>query len=71
MMGESGLVTILIFHVHGGRRLAILQSFLDGLAGELPFLKVLDHSPTVDQVVGLAFIGALEVLKGLRPRHRC
>jgi hypothetical protein len=64
-IGESGLVTILIFYVHGGWRIAILQSFLEELVGELPFLEVLEHSPTMDQVVGLAFIGALEVIQGL------
>jgi hypothetical protein len=64
--GESGIVAVLIFYVHGGRSLSILQSFLEGLVGELSFLEVLEHSPTMDQVVGLAFIGALEVLQGLR-----
>jgi hypothetical protein len=67
--GESGFVTVVIFYVHGGRRLAILQIFLEGLVGELPFLKVLD-SPTMDQVVGLAFMDTLEVLQGLRNLHR-
>jgi ABC-type enterochelin transport system permease subunit len=61
---ESGLVIILFFYVHGGLCLAILQRFLEGLVGELLFLEVLEHSPTMDQVVVIAFIGALEVLQG-------
>jgi hypothetical protein len=64
-LGESGVVIVLFFYIHGGRCLAILQRFLEGLVGELPFLEVLENSPTMDQVVGLAFMGALEVLQGL------
>jgi hypothetical protein len=63
---ESGLVIALFFYVHGGRCLAILQRFLEGLVGELLFIEVLEYSPTMDQVVVIAFIGALEVLQGLR-----
>jgi hypothetical protein len=31
-----------------------------------PFIEVLEHSPTMDQVVGLAIMEFLEVLQGLR-----
>jgi hypothetical protein len=68
--GESDLVTVLIFYIHGGRCLAILQTFLDGLVGELPFLEVLEHSPTMDQVVGHAFICGIEVVQGKRNLQR-
>jgi hypothetical protein len=69
-MGESSLVTILILYVDGGRCLAILQNFLVGLVGDLPFLEVLEHSPTMDQVVGLALICGFEVAQGKRNLHR-
>jgi hypothetical protein len=68
-LGER-LVIVFFFYVHGGWRLSILQIFLEGLVGELPFLEVLEHSPTMDQVVGLAIIGPLEVLQRLRNLYR-
>jgi hypothetical protein len=67
---ESALVTILIFYVDDGWCLAILQTFLVGLLGELPFLKVLEHSPTMNQVVGIALICGLEEVQGKRNLHR-
>jgi hypothetical protein len=67
---ESGLVIVHFFYVYGGPRLAILQRFLEGLVGGLPFLEVLEHSPTMDQVVRLAVIGPLEVLQCPRNLYR-